>query len=126
VAGNTYKKPQNTTKKTKRQRKSSKKRQPAFFDGLNMTAFYLFNNVHFIFFLAFLGIIYIANSHYAVETIKEIKGLQSELKSLSWESNSKKSDLMFQSMESNVAKRVHHLGLRELETTPKKIIDKEK
>jgi hypothetical protein len=106
------------------QSKAEAKRQPAFMSGLNMTAFYLFNNIHFIFYLAFLGIIYIANSHYAVQTIKEIKVLQSELRKVSWESNSKKSDLMYQSMESNVAAKVAKLGLEELETNPKKIINK--
>lgn len=100
------------------------KRTPAFTNGLNMTAFYLFNNIHFIFYLAFLGIIYIANSHYAVQTIKDINGLQGELRKVSWESNSKKSDLMYQSMESNVAAKVEKLGLQELETNPKKIINK--
>jgi len=89
-----------------------------------MTAFYFFNNIHFIFYVAFLGIIYIANSHYAVQTIKEIKVIQADLKSISWESNSKKSDLMYQSMESIVAQKVKRLGLEELETKPKKIINK--
>lgn len=101
-----------------------KPKQPPFMAGLNMSAFYLFNNVHFIFYLAFLGIIYIANSHYAVQTIKEIKDIQAELKAISWESNSKQSDLMYQSMESIVSKKVEKLGLRELETNPKKIVIK--
>lgn len=105
-------------------RKAKPQKQPAFMSGLNMSAFYLFNNIHFIFYLAFLGIIYIANSHYAVQTIKEIKTLQRELKSTSWESNSKKSELMYKSMESIVAQKVKHLGLQELETNPKKIINK--
>lgn len=105
-------------------RKAKPKKQPAFMNGLNMSAFYLFNNIHFIFYLAFLGIIYIANSHYAVQTIKDIKVIQSELRSISWESNSKKSDLMYQSMESIVARKVKRLGLEELEDNPKKIINK--
>jgi hypothetical protein len=104
--------------------KAGPKRPPAFVNGLNMTAFYLFNNIHFIFYLAFLGIIYIANSHYAIQTIKDISSLQKELRKVSWESNSKKSDLMYQSMESNLAAKVHKLGLKKLETNPKKIINK--
>ena len=120
MAQNKYK----TSTPVKKKRKAQPQRNPALMDGLNMTAFYLFNNIHFIFYLAFLGIIYIANSHYAVETIKEIKTLQAELKKTSWESNSKKSDLMYQSMEANVSRKVHHLGLKELKTTPKKILDK--
>ncbi|BDS12858.1 FtsL-like putative cell division protein [Aureispira anguillae] len=115
---------QSTTAAPKRQSKPRK--QPAFMNGLNMSAFYLFNNIHFIFYLAFLGVIYIANSHYAVQTIKEIKAIQKDLRSISWESNSKKSDLMYQSMESIVAKKVKKMGLEELETNPKKIINKDK
>lgn len=107
-------------------RPSKPKKQPAFMNGLNMSAFYLFNNIHFIFYLAFLGVIYIANSHYAVQTIKEIKIIQRELKKVSWESNSKNSDLMYQSMESVVAKKVKKMGLEELTTNPKKIIKKNK
>ena len=113
-----------TTAATSAPKSKSKAKQPPFMAGLNMSAFYLFNNVHFIFYLAFLGIIYIANSHYAVQTIKEIKDIQAELKAISWECNSKQSDLMYQSMESIVAKKVEKLGLRELETNPKKIINK--
>ncbi|CAA6799739.1 MAG: Unknown protein [uncultured Aureispira sp.] len=112
--------------KTAPKRPSKPKKQPAFMNGLNMSAFYLFNNIHFIFYLAFLGVIYIANSHYAVQTIKEIKHIQKELKKVSWESNSKNSDLMYQSMESEVAKKVKKMGLGELGTNPKKIINKNK
>ena len=101
------------------------KKQPAFMSGLNMSAFYLFENIHFIFYVAFLGIIYIANSHYAVNTIKDIKVLQQELKEMRSESNSRKSSLMYQSMESVVERKVHHLGLKELSGHPKKIIEKE-
>lgn len=111
-------------KNTKPLPKTTPKRPSALMSGFSMTGFYLFNNIHFIFYLAFLGIIYIANSHYAVQTIKEITSLQKELRKVIWESNSKKSDLMYQSMESNVAKKVSKLGLKKLETNPKKIINK--
>ena len=103
---------------------SKPKRQPAIVSGLNMSAFYLFKNIYFIFYLAFLGIVYIANSHYAVQTIKEIKVLQKELRAVRYESNSKKSELMYQSMESVVARKVEKLGLEELDSKPKKIIRK--
>ncbi len=101
---------------------AKKKRGGALFGSLNFSAFFLFNHIYFIFYLGFLGIIYIANSHYAMKTIKEIKQIQSELQKISWESNSRKSELMYESMESRVAAKVHHLGLRELDESPKKII----
>lgn len=103
---------------------SKTKRQPALVSGLSLSAFYLFKNIYFIFYLAFLGIVYIANSHYAVQTITEIKVLQDELKVVRYESNSKKSDLMYQSMESVVARKVDKLGLEKLDNKPKKIISK--
>ncbi len=103
---------------------SKPKRQPALVNGLNMSAFYLFKNIYFIFYLAFLGIVYIANSHYAVQTIKEIKVLQKELRAVRYESNSKRSELMYQSMESVVATKVKKLGLETVDNKPKKIISK--
>ena len=98
-------------------------RQLSLFSNLSANAYYLFDNVPFVFFCALLAIMYIANSHYAVRTIKEVKVLQEELKRISWESNSRKSQLMFESMQANVAQKVHHLGLRELKgEQPKKIL----
>mgnify|MGYP001026558336 CR=1 FL=1 len=119
MAVNKYKETASTPSPSKKKKKRSSKRV-----GLNINAFYLFENIHFIFYLAFLGVIYIANSHYAVQTIKDIKNLQFELRKISWESNSKKSDLMFQSMESVVAQKVEHLGLVQQSTNPKKIKNK--
>ncbi len=47
--------------------------------SLNISAFFIFKNINFIFFLAFLGVIYIANSHYTVKIIKDIKIKQKDL-----------------------------------------------
>ena len=71
--------------------------------------------------MAFLGVIYIANSHYALKVIKEIKSIQSDLQKTSWESNSIKSDLMYESMQSRVLEKVGHMGLKTLSGKPKKI-----
>ncbi|MCP4440541.1 MAG: hypothetical protein GY810_16470 [Aureispira sp.] len=106
----------------KRKPRAKKKKRAPLFGSLNISAFYLFKNIHFIFYLAFLGVIYIANSHYAIQTIKEIKIIQKDLKKISWESNSKKSHLMRLSMQSKVADKVHHLGLRNLKTKPEKVV----
>ncbi|AFC23612.1 FtsL-like putative cell division protein [Saprospira grandis] len=103
----------------KKQRREFK--LPPLMSQLQALAFMLFQNINFIFFLALLGIIYIANSHYAVETVKEIRQLQGELKKVSWESNARKSDLMYESMLSRVSQRSEHLGLKPLKGKPKKI-----
>lgn len=117
---------QNKFKKTttkKRTSRSGKKRLGGspIFGSLHISAFYVFKNIDFIFYLAFLGIIYIANSHYAVKTIKEIKEIQAELEKVSWESNARKSELMYESMQSRVADKVEHLGLKPLKGKPRKI-----
>lgn len=108
-------------------RRRTKNAASPFFGSLNISAYYVFKNINFIFFMAFLGVIYIANSHYALKVIKEIKSIQSDLEKTSWESNSIKSDLMYESMQSRVLEKVGHLGLKTLSGKPKKIeIEKRK
>jgi hypothetical protein len=104
---------------TKRRKRSGA--ESPFFGSLNISAYVVFKNINFIFFIAFLGVIYISNSHYAVKIIREIKFLQADLEKTSWESNARKSDLMFESMQSRVLEKVTHLGLQPLSGKPKKI-----
>ncbi|WP_426328080.1 FtsL-like putative cell division protein [Pedobacter sp. R-06] len=75
-------------------------------------------------FLAFLGMIYIANSHFAVNNVRQIDKLNKEVKELRWEYKSLKADLMFKSKLTEVAKKVDTLGIKELIEPPKKIIVK--
>jgi hypothetical protein len=75
-------------------------------------------------FLAFLGMIYIANSHFAVNNIRKIDKLNKEVKELRWEYKSLKADLMFKSKLTEVAKKVDTLGIKELIEPPKKIVVK--
>lgn len=81
----------------------------------------LMANLPYIGFIAGLMIIYIANSHYAVKTIKEINVMQEQMKKLSWESNARKSELMYNTMQSQISNRVGHTGLNELTEKPKKL-----
>ena len=90
--------------------------------GFNISAYYIFKNINFIFFLAFLGIIYIANSHYAVKVIKEIKQEQQALEKISWDSNAKKSELMYESMQSRSMEKVDNLNLKPISGKPKIIV----
>ncbi|PST81891.1 hypothetical protein C7T94_16965 [Pedobacter yulinensis] len=76
----------------------------------------------FLIFLAFIGMIYIANSHFAVRNIRNIDKLGKEVKELSWEYKSLKADLMFKSKLTEVAKTVDTLGIKELVEPPKKIV----
>ncbi|MFD2288794.1 hypothetical protein GJU39_05765 [Pedobacter petrophilus] len=75
-------------------------------------------------FLALLGMVYIANSHFAVNNVRRIDKLNKEVKELRWEYKSLKADLMFKSKLTEVAKTVDTLGIKELIEPPKKIIVK--
>ena len=76
----------------------------------------------FLIFLCFLVMIYIANSHWAMNHIRSIDKLSKEIKELNWEYKSLKADLMFKSKLTEVAKKVDTLGLKELIEPPKKIV----
>lgn len=76
----------------------------------------------FLLFLSFLCMLYIANSHMAVNNIRKIDKLSKEVKELSWEYKSLKADLMFKSKLTEVAKKVDTLGIKELTVPPKKLI----
>lgn len=89
---------------------------------------WVMKNLPFIFYIAFLGFIYIANARYAEKKVREIQTLQKEIQKVSWEYLSIKSDLMLKSMQTEVTKETENRGLdiKELRTPPKKIIVKDK
>ena len=67
----------------------------------------------FVFFLAFLCMIYIGNRHNAENNIRKIDRLSKEVKELSWDFKTLKADLMFKSKQTEVVKRVDSvLGLK--------------
>jgi hypothetical protein len=76
----------------------------------------------FLIFLSVLCMLYIANSHTAVKSVRDIDKLNKEVKELSWEYKSLKADLMFKSKLTEVAKKVDTLGIKELTAPPKKIV----
>lgn len=86
------------------------------------STFMMIKNLPFIFFLGFLGIIYIANAHYAEKEVRKIQNLQHELKEERWRYMSLKSDLMYHSKHSEIAQQVKELGLRDLKEKPYKIV----
>lgn len=74
--------------------------------------------VPFLFFLAFLAVVYIYNGHLANKTIKKIDAMAKEVKELQWEYKSLKSEVMFRSKPSQLSKALLPLGLSELNETP--------
>ncbi|MCH7534608.1 MAG: hypothetical protein IH948_02485 [Bacteroidetes bacterium] len=80
----------------------------------------------FLFFLTFLIICYIGNGYYSEKSVREIDAIEGELRELNSEYITIKSDLMVKSKQSEVAKSVEYLDLKESLTPPKKIIVNDK
>ncbi len=76
----------------------------------------------FIIFIAFLGMIYIGNRHFAENNIRDIDKLSREVKELSWDFKTLKADLMLKSTQTEVAGMVDTLGLLEPVEPPRKIV----
>ena len=74
--------------------------------------------VPFFLFLALLAVVYIYNGHYADKTIRNINQTAKEVKELQFEYKTVKSEVMFRSKQSELAKAVEPLGLKELTIAP--------
>ena len=72
-----------------------------------------------------LSLIYISNTHYAEKTTRAINKAQSEVEDLRADFTTLKADVMFASKQSEVARRVKSLGLKESVKPPYKIIVRE-
>ena len=91
-------------------------------DGSFLTRDNVINNIPFLLFLFGIGIFYIGNSHYSEGGIIGMEKLNRELKELRSEFISTRSELMFVSKQSEVAKAVGPLGIYESVVPPKKIL----
>ncbi len=78
----------------------------------------LVRQVPFFLFLAALAVIYIYNGHRADKTIRNINRTAKEVKELQWEYKTIKSEVMYRSKQSELAKAVEPLGLKELTEAP--------
>jgi hypothetical protein len=76
----------------------------------------------FILFLTLMGLGYIANGYYAEKSYREISRVNSKLKELKSEYIIIKSELMYVSKQSEIARSVVSLGLKESTVPPKKIV----
>ena len=77
----------------------------------------------FILYLAFLGMLYIANMHLAEKNIRLIDKLDKEVKELNWDYKSTKAELAYRSTLSQVKGRVDtlKLGVKLSDVPPQKI-----
>ena len=79
---------------------------------------WIVRNIPFFLFLAALAVIYIYNGHYADKTVRNINKTTNDLKELQYEYKTLKSEVMFRSKQSELAKAVEPFGLKELTTPP--------
>lgn len=78
--------------------------------------------IPFIAFVGLLTIIYIANRHYAERTVRQIDHLGKEVKEMNWDYKSLSAELMKLTTQTEIAKRVDSMGLKERTAPPKKIV----
>ena len=79
----------------------------------------------YILFFVVMAIFYIGNSHYADKTIRKIDKLEQEVEDLRADYTTLKSEYMFASKQSEVAKKVKKMGLVESQEPPFKIVVEE-
>ncbi len=77
-----------------------------------------------ILFVFMLSLIYIGNTHYSEKTIRKINKMHTEVEDIRADYTTLKADLMFASKQSEVARRVKSLGLKESINPPYKIVVK--
>ncbi|MBX3239479.1 MAG: hypothetical protein KIT80_19505 [Chitinophagaceae bacterium] len=82
---------------------------------------WVLGNIYFFLFLSLLTVVYIYNGHYAEKTVKNINRTARQLKELQYEYKTVKGELMMRGKQSELAKAVEHLGLKELKEPPLKI-----
>lgn len=103
---------------------SFSKSAASILDGSFLTRENLLSQLPFIIFITFLAIIYIANSYNAEKTIIEINRTKKQLEELRYEYVTTKSNLMFQSKQSEVAYRLATSQVKESTVPPIKLISK--
>lgn len=74
-----------------------------------------------IMFVMLIGLLYISNTHYSEKTVRRIDHAQSEVEDLRADYTTLKSDLMYASKQSEVARKVKIIGLKESLNPPTKV-----
>jgi hypothetical protein len=110
------------TPKSKAKKGFITKSLSAVFSGTFLNHEKLIKHIPFILFICLITLLYIANGYYADDKIRKVNKLTNELKELRSEYISTRSDLMFKSKQSEVAKSAEKLGLKESIEPPKKIV----
>ena len=75
-------------------------------------------NIPFFLFLAVLAVLYIYNGHHADKLTRRVSATEKHIKELEYEYKTIKSEVIFRSKASELAKAVEPLGLKELSVAP--------
>ncbi len=75
-------------------------------------------NIPFFFFLAMLTVLYIYNGHYSDRITRKIEESEKHIQQLEYEYKTAKSEVIFRSKASELAKAVAPLGLKEVNDCP--------
>ena len=89
-----------------------------------LNATWVVKNIPFFLFLAALAVLYIYNGHHADKLVRNIATSEKNIKELEYEYKSIKSEVIFRSKASELAKAVEPLGLTEAKQPPLVLIDK--
>lgn len=110
---------------TEKQEKEKKPSSPNFFVSLISGNFLakenVVNSLPFVFYLTLLGILYIANGYNAEKLVRELDHVNDDLKELRSEYITIKSDLNYESKQSQVAEKTEAFGVMESIVPPTKI-----
>jgi len=111
---------------TEKQEKEKKPSSPNFFVSLISGNFLakenVVNSLPFVFYLTLLGILYIANGYNAEKLVRELDQVNDDLKELRSEYITIKSDLNYESKQSQVAEKTELFGVMESIVPPTKIM----
>jgi len=118
---NSFKQEENTIESKPETGKVSKS-LANIFSGSFLSKDVVIKSLPFIFFLTFMGILYIANGYYAERTVRDLYKVGNELKELRSEYITLKSDLNYKSKQSQVAQATEILGIKESTIPPTKIV----
>lgn len=79
----------------------------------------VFTNLPFLCFLGILGIAYIANTHKAERNLRKMHALQKQMNELKWQYMEVKSEMIYGSMQSELAKKIEKMEEDESGNIPK-------
>lgn len=105
----------------KKNRNSFLKGVLSVLDGTILTKDRAVKSAPFLLYVAFLAILYIANSYFAEKKTIQIEKIKKEIKELRSESIFVKSKLMFNSRQSEINRRISVYGLKESVNPPVKV-----